>query len=123
MDSEVASEVRGILTELLFHKDSLASETYQKLRRIKDILSPRTDRVSHTRVHVGKFLRKGLGRGGGGVEVGGRERGEGGKVGEWSHKGAQRRKDDGTFFFFFFACEGKCEMEVLDFVVGACSSW
>lgn len=52
----MASEARGLLTELLFHKDSLPSDTHLKLRRIKDILAPRIDRIlSHPRVHVGKW--------------------------------------------------------------------
>ena len=55
MDSEVASEARGLLTELLFHKDSLSNDMHLKLRRIKEILSPRPERVS-SRVRVGEWL-------------------------------------------------------------------
>lgn len=51
----MVSEAHGLLTELLFAKDSLPSETQQKLKRIKDILAPRIERtLSHTSLHVGE---------------------------------------------------------------------
>lgn len=55
-DTEVVNEAHGLLTELLFNKETLPNDTHQKLRRIKDILAPRIERMlSHTPVHVGKI--------------------------------------------------------------------
>ena len=53
-DTEVVNEAHGLLTELLFNKDALSSDAHQKLKRVKDILAPRMEVLSHAPMHVGK---------------------------------------------------------------------
>ncbi len=56
-ESEVAIEAHGLLADLLLSKEALPSDTHQKLRRIKDILAPRIDRIlSRPKVHIGVYV-------------------------------------------------------------------
>ena len=57
-ENEVAVEAHGLLADLLLSKEALPPTTHQKLRRIKDILAPRIDRIlSRPKVSTGMCTR------------------------------------------------------------------
>ena len=54
----MAMEAHGLLADLLLSKEELPSGTHQKLRRIKDILAPKIDKMlARPRVQIGMCSR------------------------------------------------------------------
>ena len=55
-DSDAITEAHGLVGDLLISKESLPDSTHQKLKRVRELLAPRLDKLASPRVHVGGLI-------------------------------------------------------------------